>query len=40
VDSGTGQHAHQGIDAKEINPSAHEMMIRGCVTPKNLAASA
>jgi hypothetical protein len=25
VDPGTGKHAHQGIDAKKINPSANEV---------------
>jgi len=25
VDPGTGEHAYQGIDAEEINPSANEI---------------
>jgi hypothetical protein len=25
VDTGTGKHAHQGIDAEKINPSANEI---------------
>lgn len=37
MDPGTGKHAYQGIDAKEINPSANEIADPGLRDAKQLS---